>query len=361
MIPNHQDRTDGTSSADHNVNLKGKRVLVTGGTGFVGSHLAERLIREGCKVRVLGNYKSQPSLGNLACVGSDVVAEMEIVWGDVCDRDSVCRVTDGVDLVFHLAALIGIPYSYLAPVSYVRTNVEGTLNVLQAARSAGVERLVHTSTSEVYGSAQYVPMDERHPLVGQSPYSASKIGADKLAESFARSFELPVVTVRPFNVFGPRQSDRAIIPTVIGQCVTGYGPVRIGDPSPKRDFTYVTDTVDGYVRAACLGDAVGRTINLGNGQSISIGDLVARVCELAGGSERRSSPTGVVKSGQPFISDQVRHRPNGSEVSELRCDSTLAKDLLGWQPKVTLDQGLQRTIEFVRAHPDRFSPRTYGV
>ncbi len=329
------------------MNLAGKRVLVTGGTGFVGSHLVERLVETGCQVRVLGNYKSQPSPGNLSFVSDEVRDSIETVWGDVCDRDSVMHVTDGIEVIFHLAALIGIPYSYIAPDAYVRTNITGTLNLLQAARSRGVERIVHTSTSEVYGSAQYVPIDETHPLVGQSPYSASKIGADKLVESFARSFELPVVTVRPFNVFGPRQSDRAIIPTIIAQCLAGKDVVKIGDSTPKRDFTFVSATVNGFQLAAVSEKAIGRTINLGSGQSISMGDLADRICALTGCSG--------------WESEASRVRPAGSEVSELLCDASLAGDLLGWSPSCSLEDGLRQTIEFVGEHPRHFQPDQYRV
>ncbi len=327
--------------------MAGRKVLVTGGTGFVGSHLVEQLVATGAQVRVLGNYKSQPNLGNLAFLSDDVRQRIDVVWGDVCDRDSVMHVTDGIDTIFHLAALIGIPYSYIAPDAYVRTNVTGTLNILQAARARGIQRLVHTSTSEVYGSAQYVPMDETHPLVGQSPYSASKIAADKLVESFACSFELPVVTVRPFNVFGPRQSDRAIIPTIIAQCISGQKVVKIGDPSPKRDFTFVTDTVNGFIRAATTANATGRTVNIGHGESIAIGELADRICSIVGDCR--------------WESESTRMRPTGSEVSELLCDSRLACDLLGWSPAVSLDDGLRQTIAFVQEHPHLFQPKSYRV
>jgi len=329
------------------VDLQGKRVLVTGGTGFVGSHLVERLVTEGCHVRVLGNYQSQPSIGNLAHLDPAIRERLDITWGDVRDRDSVLAVTDGVSIVFHLAALIGIPYSYVAPGSYVETNVTGTLNVLQAVRTCGVERLIHTSTSEVYGSAQYTPIDERHPLVGQSPYAATKIGADKLVESFVRSFDLPAVTVRPFNVFGPRQSDRAIIPTLIAQRLAGRDVIRMGDPTPKRDFTFVTDTVDGFVRAARCDDAVGRTVNIGSGRSISMGRLAERICELTGGGSVETDPS--------------RVRPGGSEVSELLCNAALAAALLGWRPQVSLDAGLSRTIDFIAGTPHLYSPDRYRV
>lgn len=329
------------------MDLQGKRVLVTGGTGFVGSHLVERLVTEGCRVRVLGNYQSQPSVGSLAFVDPKLLDQVEITWGDVRDRDSVLAVANGVSVVFHLAALIGIPYSYVAPGSYVDTNVSGTLNVLQAVRTCGVERLVHTSTSEAYGSAQYTPIDERHPLVGQSPYAATKIGADKLVESFVRSFELSAVTIRPFNVFGPRQSDRAIIPTLIAQGLSDGDAIRMGDPAPKRDFTYVSDTVDGFVRAATCDEAIGRTINIGSGRSISMGQVADRIRELTGG-------------GRVEI-DQARIRPKGSEVSELLCDATLAGDVLGWKALVTLDEGLSRTIDFVAKAPHLYTPNQYRL
>lgn len=327
--------------------LRDKRVLVTGGTGFIGSHLVERLVTEGCKVRVLANYKSHPSVGNLAYVDGAVRENVEIVFGDVCDRDSALHAVEGNSVVFHLAALIGIPYSYVAPSSYVQTNVAGTLNLLQAARALGVERFVHTSTSETYGSAQYVPIDERHPQVGQSPYSATKIGADKLAESFALSFEMAVTTVRPFNVFGPRQSDRAIIPTIIAQRVAGLKTVRIGDPAPKRDFTFASDTAEGFVRAARCDQAVGKSINIGSGKSIAMGALTEKICELSGGGRH--------------LCESKRARPAGSEITELLCDNTLARDLLGWTPQVGLTDGLVRTIEFVRSHPDLYAPGQYRV
>jgi NAD dependent epimerase/dehydratase len=327
--------------------LSGRTVLVTGGTGFIGSHLVEQLIAEGCRVRVLANYKSRPDVGNLAFVNDVIRGRLDVIWGDVCDRDSVMHVTDGVSVIFHLAALIGIPYSYIAPESYIRTNIQGTLNVLQSARNRDIERVIHTSTSEVFGSAQRLPIDETHPLVGQSPYAAAKIGADKLVESFARSFDLSVTTVRPFNVFGPRQSDRAVIPTIIAQSVAGIDPIRIGDASPRRDFTFVTDTAAGFVRAALCDQAIGRTINLGSGCSISVGDLAARICRKTGGGR--------------VATENNRQRPRRSEVSELLCDNTLARELLGWSPRVSLDEGLDRTIAFVRENPQCFTPERYRV
>jgi NAD dependent epimerase/dehydratase len=263
----------------------------------------------------------------------------------VTDRDSVRAAMTGTEVVFHLAALIAIPYSYQAPASYVRTNVNGTLNVLQAAHELGVGRVVHTSTSEVYGTARYVPIDEAHPLQGQSPYSASKIGADKMAEAFACSFEVPVVTVRPFNTFGPRQSARAVIPTIITQCLTG-STVRLGSLTPTRDLNFVSDTVDGFVKAAVAPNAVGQTINLGSGREISVGDLAKLIGELA---------------GRPVVveCDPDRLRPTGSEVERLLADNRRAKELLDWSPTIGLEEGLRRTIAWVREHIERYRPGVY--
>ena len=299
---------------------RGRRVLVTGAGGFIGSHLTERLVAEGATVRALVHYNALGSSGWLD--GSPVREEIDIVAGDVCDRDSVRQAMRGVETVFHLAALIGIPYSYCAPASYVRTNVEGTLNVLQAALELKTERVVHTSTSEVYGTARYVPIDEVHPIQGQSPYSASKIGADKLAEAFHCAFGVPVVTARPFNTFGPRQSARAVIPTIIGQCLAGP-TVRLGNLHPTRDLNYVDNTVGGFLLAASTPGAVGRAINLGSGREISIGDLARTIGALM---------------GHPVTleSEAERVRPTNSEVERLLADTTLAGTLLGWKPEVTL-------------------------
>ena len=252
-----------------------------------------------------------------------------------------------VEVVFHLAALIAIPYSYHAPASYVRINVEGTLNVLQAARAQGVERLVHTSTSEVYGTARYVPIDEMHPLQGQSPYSASKIGADKLAESFYMAFKVPVVTVRPFNTFGPRQSTRAVIPTIITQCLARE-TVRLGNLHPTRDLGYVANTVEGFLLAAAVPEAIGQTFNLGSGQEISIGELAQLIARMVGRSITVDS-------------EAERVRPEKSEVERLLADNTRARTVLGWDPTVSLEVGLQRTIEWVQANMGRYRPGVYGL
>ena len=320
-----------------------KKVLVTGAGGFIGSHLTERLVELGANTRAFVHYNSMGTWGWLDY--SPMKSQIEIVAGDIADRDSVWKAMQSVDIVFHLAALIGIPYSYHVPTSYVRTNIQGTLNVLQAALAANVECMVHTSTSEVYGTAQYVPIDEKHPLQGQSPYSATKIGADKLAEAFYCSFGLPVVTVRPFNTYGPRQSARAVIPTIITQCLVGES-VRLGNLHPTRDLNYVADIVTGFVLAASAPEAVGQTINLGSGREISIGELAQLIAHLV---------------GEPITieSDEKRVRPDKSEVERLLADNTLARTLLGWKPLVSLEEGLGHTIEWIRQHRERYRPDVY--
>ncbi len=296
-------------------------------------------------MRAFVRYTSSGTMGWLD--GSDVRKTVDCVAGDVTDPDSVQRAVAERDVVFHLASLIAIPYSYQAPASYVRTNVEGTLNVLRAARDHGVSRMIHTSTSEVYGSARYVPIDEEHPLQGQSPYSASKIGADQMAMAFHRSFDVPVVTVRPFNTFGPRQSDRAVIPTIVSQCLTG-GTVKLGNLDATRDMNFVSDTVDGFLRAASSADAVGGTFNLGSGREISIGDLARTIGEVAG-----REVTVVV--------DEQRMRPEGSEVDRLCADGSKAREVLGWMPAVSLEEGLARTVEWIAGNLDRYRPEDYVV
>jgi NAD dependent epimerase/dehydratase len=315
-----------------------KRVLVTGAGGFIGSHLTERLVEEGATVRALVHYN--------ALDRSPHVKQIEIISGDVTDRDCIHQAVKDREIIFHLGALIAIPYSYQVPLSYVRTNTEGTINVLQSARDEGVECVVHTSTSEVYGTAQYVPIDERHPLKGQSPYAASKIGADKMAEAFHLSFNLPVVTVRPFNTFGPRQSTRAIIPTIIVQCLLG-DTIHLGNLHPTRDLNFVTNTVDGFLLAASEPAAMGKTINLGSSREISVGDLAGMIAKMIG------KPIQIE-------SEDNRLRPQGSEVERLLADSTLAKTVLGWQPKVSLEQGLVRTIAWIKDNLDFYRGNTYA-
>jgi len=331
---------------DDVVNWKGKKVLVTGAGGFIGSHLAERLCTLGASVRGLVHYNALGKHGWLD--ESAVQSEIEIIAGDICDRDSVRMAVREAEVVFHLAALIAIPYSYRAPASYVRTNIEGTLNVLQAAHELGIERVIHTSTSEVYGTARYVPIDEAHPLQGQSPYSASKIGADKIAEAFQLSFDVPVVTVRPFNTFGPRQSARAVIPTVISQCLAGHPSIRLGSLHPTRDMNYVGNTVEGFLAAAACPAAIGRTINLGSNREISIGDLARMIIQLTG-------------SKATLESDATRLRPEKSEVERLLADNRLAREILHWEPAIALEDGLKATIEWVRANLHRYRPEMYAV
>ena len=325
--------------------LHGQRVLVTGGGGFIGSHLCERLVELGADVRALVHYNSLGSRGWLD--ESAAAGQIEVIAGDVTDQGSVRQAMADRDVVFHLAALIGIPYSYHAPTSYVQTNIVGTLNVLEVARQLGTSRVVHTSTSETYGTAQRVPIDETHPLVGQSPYSASKIGADKIAEAYHRSFGIPVVTVRPFNTFGPRQSARAVIPTIITQCLS-QDFVRLGSLSPTRDLNYVANTAEGFVRAAVADEAIGQTINLGSGEEISIGQLAEKIIELVGRPVRLET-------------EDERVRPPASEVERLLADNRLARELLGWEPLVRFDDGLARTIEWTRENLERYRPGVYAV
>lgn len=331
------------------MNLAGKQVLVTGSAGFIGSHLVESLLDHGCRVRALVHYNSRGSRGHLDEIPEAKRKDLDVVLGDVRDAFSTSRAVEGCDAVFHLAALIAIPYSYRAAHSYVATNIEGTLNVLEACRAHGVKRLVHTSTSETYGTAEYTPIDERHPLQGQSPYSASKIGADKLAESYYRSFGLPVVTIRPFNTYGPRQSARAIIPTVISQAFASK-EIRLGSLTPVRDLTFVTDTVAAFIAFAGCDAAVGQVVNSGNNKGITVGDLAAKILGLMGlaGTHR-------------VVTDEERIRPEKSEVFELICDNKLAERLTGWRPQVSLDEGLKRVIDYVERNRDKFNASIYNV
>lgn len=329
------------------MSLKNKHILVTGAGGFIGSHLAEHLASQGARVRALVRYNSRNDRGLLELVSPKIREGMEIVPGDLTDPHATARLVAGCDLVFHLAALIAIPYSYRAASQYVAVNCGGTLNLLEAARQQGVEVLVHTSTSETYGTARYTPMDEAHPLQGQSPYAASKIGADKLAESYHLSFGVPVVTLRPFNTYGPRQSARAVIPTIISQALAG-GVIRLGSLEPRRDLTYVGDTVAGFVKAATTPAAVGQVINLGTGRAVSIGELAQKIQALVGKDSK-------------IIADAERYRPEASEVWHLESDNRRARELLGWQPQVSLEEGLKRTIEFVQTHPERYRAGEYAI
>jgi len=329
-------------------------VLVTGADGFIGSHLVEQLVREGHEVRAFVQYNSFGSWGWLDRCPADIMTSIEVVAGDVRDPHGVSTAVTGCDAVLHLAALIAIPFSYNSPDSYIETNVRGTLNIVQAARAQGTSMVVHTSTSEVYGTAQYVPIDEKHPVVGQSPYSASKIGADQIAHSFYASFGVPVVTLRPFNTYGPRQSARAVIPTIITQMASGANKIKLGALSPTRDFSYVSDTVSGFVAAMAAPNAVGEVINLGSGFEISIG----KTAELI---------AGIFGRDVAIFEDAVRRRPDKSEVERLFASNAKAKDLIGWEPKFAgLDgykAGLKETIDWFTddANLVRYKSDIYNV
>jgi len=324
---------------------KNKKVLITGAGGFIGSHLTERLVREGAQVRTFVRYNSRGDPGLLRLLDTETRSKIEIIGGDLRDFPAVQSVLDGYSYIFHLGALISIPYSYQHPREVAETNLLGTLNLLQASYHSKIDRLIHTSTSEVYGTAMYVPIDESHPLQGQSPYSASKIGADKLAESFFCAYGLPVVTVRPFNTYGPRQSARAIIPTIITQALA-QEMIRLGNLETTRDFTYVEDTVDGFLLAAETRDVEGQTFNLGTGVEIKIGDLANKIIQQIGSTAK-------------IQLDTDRLRPQASEVFRLISNNTLARERLGWQPKHSLNDGLLKTISWIRSHLEMYHVGEY--
>jgi NAD dependent epimerase/dehydratase len=324
-----------------------KRVLVTGAGGFIGSHLAERLVALGARVRALVRYNSRNDWGLLEQLSAPIKNEIEVVLGDITDTHSIIRLVQGQEVVFHLAALIAIPYSYQAPAHYVATNCGGTVNLLEAARAQGVERFVHTSTSETYGTAQYTPIDEAHPLRGQSPYAASKIGADKLAESYCLSFGVPVATIRPFNTFGPRQSARAIIPTIISQGLNG-NVIRLGRLTPIRDLTYVADIIEGFIKVGECPQAVGEVFNIGSGRATTIEALAQVIISLLGG-------------GKEIVAADERVRPDASEVMELLCNAGKAQKILDWEPRVSLEEGLARTVAYIRDHLHLYKPQLYNI
>jgi dTDP-glucose 4,6-dehydratase len=327
--------------------LRGTRVLVTGACGFIGSHLVERLVREGARVKAFIRYTSRGDIGLLRFVPPEVRDAVEIVAGDLRDADAVRIACRRQKIVFHLGALIAIPYSYIHPREVVETNVIGTLNVLEGAREQKVERVVNTSTSEVYGTARSVPIDESHPRAAQSPYAASKTGADQLALAYHRSFGTPVVTLRPFNTYGPRQSDRAVIPTIIAQALTS-DVIKLGALTPTRDLTFVLDTVEGFVRCATAAKVLGEEINLGTNQEITIRDLARKITALVGRSAR-------------IVREKARVRPRKSEVERLISNYGKAKRLMGWKPAVSLDEGLRETIDFVEKNIDLYTPGRYRV
>jgi NAD dependent epimerase/dehydratase len=310
----------------------GMRVLVTGADGFIGSHLTEALVRNGYEVRAFVYYNSFNSWGWLDHCADDVQGKFEVFAGDIRDPHGVKKAMTGCDAVIHLAALIAIPFSYHSPDSYVDTNIKGTLNVLQAARELNVSRVIHTSTSEVYGTAQYVPIDEKHPLQGQSPYSASKIGADQLAFSFYSSFDLPVVTLRPFNTYGPRQSARAVIPTIITQIANGNNQIKLGSVTPTRDFNFISDTVNGFISALNSKSGVGEVINLGSNFEISIQDIASLIGEI-------------MNQEIKVIDSNERIRPENSEVNRLWADNSKAIELLSWKPEYASLNGLKKGLE----------------
>lgn len=311
--------------------LNNKTVLVTGADGFIGSHLTERLVREAAKVKALSQYNSFNNWGWLEDV--DCKDDIEVLCGDVRDANYMREITKGVDMIFHLAALIAIPYSYIAPDSYIDTNIKGTLNVCQAARDNGVSKTIITSTSEVYGTARYVPIDEKHPKQPQSPYSATKIGADAIAKSFYNAFELPITIARPFNTYGPRQSARAIIPTIITQIAAGKKEIKLGDLTPTRDFNYVKDTCSGFVALAKCDKTNGEEINIGSNYEISMKDTLNLIKEI-------------MNSDVEFVTDEQRLRPKNSEVNRLWCDNTKIKELTGFKPEYDIRRGLEETVKW---------------
>jgi NAD dependent epimerase/dehydratase len=330
--------------------LKNKRVLVTGAGGFIGSHLVERLLEEGCEVVAFVKYNSLNKWGWLDSFDKKVLDKIEIFIGDIRNADSVRKAIKDVDVVFHLAALISIPYSYDSPESYVETNIKGTLNILQACLDYSVERVLITSTSEVYGTAKFVPITEDHPKQGQSPYSATKIGADHLAESFYKSFNLPVVIVRPFNTYGPRQSARAVIPTIITQLLSGYDEIKLGSLHPTRDLVYVKDTVEGFVRLAQCDNAIGNEVNIATQSEISIQDLAIKLINK-------------INPDAKIVSEDLRIRPQNSEVERLLGSNEKLKELTRWIPETDIDRGLELTIDWFKNEENLriYKPWVYNV
>ena len=326
---------------------EGKRILVTGAGGFIGSHLAERLVELGAIVKAFVRYNSRSDWGLLELLPREKLDEIEVTMGDLRDSDAVSLATKDTDIIFHLGSLIAIPYSYIHPRETIETNVMGTLNVLTSSRGNRIERVIHTSTSEVYGTAQYVPIDENHPLRGQSPYSASKIAADMIAESFYRSFEVPLTILRPFNTYGPRQSARSVIPTIVTQALTREKVV-LGSLHPTRDYTYISDVVEGFIKAVESSNSIGEVINIGSNFEISIGELAQKIMSIIG-------------KNKEVVVDTKRIRPQKSEVERLWCNNTKAQTLLGWNPSISFDEGLKRTIEWVKDNIKLYKPELYNV
>ena len=328
--------------------LINKRIMVTGAGGFIGSHLIEKLIESGAKVKALVHYNSRNDIGLLNLINEDFRQKIDIILCDLNDYNAVLDIAKNVEIIFHLGALIAIPYSYIHPRQVVMTNINSTLNVMMAAKECpNVERIIHTSSSEVYGSAQYVPMDEKHPLDCQSPYAASKVGADKIAESFYKSFNIPVSIIRPFNCYGPRQSARAVIPTIISQALNKK-EIHIGSTFPTRDYTYCTDTVDAMIAMSNCEKTIGEVVNAGSGFEISITEIIDKILEIIGHE-------------LPIVQDNKRIRPNKSEVDRLFCDNTKAKKLMGWENRVSFHDGLKMTINWVEEHLDFYDTNSYII
>ncbi len=328
------------------MNWSKKSVLVTGAGGFIGSHLTEHLVELNASVKAFVRYNSRNDWGLLELLPKQSLDQIEVIMGNLTDADAIHHASNQVDVIFHLGSLIAIPYSYIHPSETIETNILGTLNVLMAAKKNSIEKIVHTSTSEVYGTAKYVPIDENHPLQGQSPYSASKIGADKIAESFYRSFEQPIAIIRPFNTYGPRQSARAVIPTIITQALTKE-KVFLGSLHPTRDYTYVKDVVEGFIKVAESSKSVGEEINIGSNFEISIRNLANKIISLTG-------------ENAEIIADPVRVRPQDSEVERLWCDNTKAEKLLGWSPTISLEEGLKNTMEWISDNINLYKPELYN-
>lgn len=325
-----------------------KKVLVTGADGFIGSHLTERLLEKGYQVRAFVYYNSFNNWGWLDTLPKQKLEKIEIFSGDIRDPNGVREAMKGIDIVFHLAALIAIPFSYHSPDSYVDTNIKGTLNILQATRDLNIERVLVTSTSEVYGTAQYVPIDEKHPYQGQSPYSATKIGADRIAESFYRSFNLPVTIVRPFNTYGPRQSARAVIPTIITQLLAGKTEIKLGSLTPTRDFNFVKDTADGFIAIAESKNTVGEEINIATQKEVTIGELANELIKQ-------------INPNAKIVCETERLRPEKSEVNRLLGDNSKILELTGWTPNYSLEEGLAETIEFLKNNLDKYKIDIYNI
>jgi len=327
--------------------LRNKKILVTGAGGFIGSHLTEELVNRDAEVTAFVRYNSQNNFRLIEILPDRIKEKLNIVQGDLKDSDAIRNAVKNIDIVFHLGALVGIPYSYIHPQDCVQTNIFGTFNVLTASKECNIEKVIHTSTSEVYGTAQYVPIDEKHPLQGQSPYSASKIGADKIAQSFHLSYDLPIAIIRPFNTYGPRQSARAIIPTLITQALTKK-EIMLGSTSPTRDLTFVNDTVDAFIKIAESPNSIGEVINIGSNFEISINDLAQKIINL-------------INTDIKILIDEKRIRPKKSEVGRLWADNSKAKKLLGWKPNISLDDGLKRTIEWFSDHITEYKVGTYMI